>query len=74
MPLSLFNNADTPELPPWKVLIVDDEEDIHKDIGTIGMLKDAQLDNCDLPFWMSNNSWQEQFTKHLIHKEIKEII
>ena len=56
------------KIATWK------NNDIHKDIGTIGMLKDAQLDNCDLPFWMTNNSWQEQFTKHLIHKEIKEII
>lgn len=45
---------------------------VHKDIGTIEMLKNAQLDNCDLPFWTANNSWQEKFTKHLIHEEIKD--
>jgi response regulator RpfG family c-di-GMP phosphodiesterase len=29
MPLSFLEQVDTPELTPWKVLIVDDEEDIH---------------------------------------------
>ena len=29
MPLSLLNESDELVLPPWKILIVDDEEDIH---------------------------------------------
>ena len=48
MPLSLFNNADTPDLPPWKVLIVDDEEDIH--VVTKMALKRFELDDKKLTF------------------------
>lgn len=48
MPLSLFNNVDTPELPPWKVLIVDDEEDIH--VVTKMALKRFELDDKKLTF------------------------
>ncbi|MEF1284835.1 hypothetical protein QTN94_12870 [Vibrio sp. M250220] len=30
MPLELFREMDEPTLPAWKVLIVDDEADIHQ--------------------------------------------
>ncbi len=48
MPLSLFNESATPELPPWKVLIVDDEEDIH--VITKMALKRFVLDDKKLTF------------------------
>jgi len=48
MPLSLFNESAPPELPPWKVLIVDDEEDIH--VVTKMALKRFVLDDKKLTF------------------------
>ncbi|MCJ8319900.1 MAG: DUF3369 domain-containing protein [Colwellia sp.] len=48
MSLSLFNDVDPPELPPWKVLIVDDEEDIH--VITKMALKRFELDDKKLTF------------------------
>ena len=42
---------------------------IHKDIGTIEMLQSAQQDDCISPIW-SSSVWQEKFSKHPIHKEI----
>jgi mannose-1-phosphate guanylyltransferase len=56
------------KITTWK------NNNIHKDIGTIEILQNAQLDNCEPPFWDISNRWQEQFNKHSIHKEIKEKI
>ena len=43
---------------------------IHKDIGTIEMLRKAQLDVCDLPPWNIHNKWQRDFMQNPIHKQI----
>ena len=40
--------------------------DIHKDIGTVEMLKSAQQDGCDPPIWSDDNDWQIKFSKKLI--------
>ncbi len=48
MPLSFLEQVETPELIPWKVLIVDDEEDIH--IVTKMALKRFTLDERGLSF------------------------
>jgi len=56
------------KIATWK------NHNIHKDIGTIEMLKNAQLDICEPPIWGISNRWQEQFSKHSIHKEIKDNI
>jgi response regulator RpfG family c-di-GMP phosphodiesterase len=45
---SLFNEPEIPELPPWKILIVDDEEDIHT--ITKMALKRFELDQRKLVF------------------------
>lgn len=48
MPLELLREMDEPTLPAWKVLIVDDEADIHQ--VTVLVLKRFKLDNRPLEF------------------------
>jgi mannose-1-phosphate guanylyltransferase len=43
---------------------------IHRDIGTIKTLREAQTDNCDRPTWDGNNLWQQIFLDNPIHKFI----
>jgi len=45
---------------------------IHRDIGIIETLKEAQRDECDLPPWSDeNNKWQQIFLSNPIHKLIE---
>jgi len=44
---------------------------IHKDIGTIEMLKKAQQDNCEAPPWDIGNLWQQEFMKKPIYQELE---
>ena len=48
MPLSFLNNTNTQSLPPWKIAIIDDEEDIHT--ITKMALKRFTLDDRPLTF------------------------
>ncbi len=48
MPLSFLKNSPKPSLPPWKIVIVDDEEDIHT--VTKMALKRFSLDDRSLTF------------------------
>ncbi|MCG9648558.1 DUF3369 domain-containing protein [Vibrio brasiliensis] len=48
MPLELLREMDEPSLPPWKVLIVDDDADIHQ--VTVLVLKRFKLDDRPLEF------------------------
>jgi len=48
MPLSFIKDAIKPTLPPWKILIVDDEEDIH--VVTKLALKRFELEGRKLTF------------------------
>ena len=43
---------------------------IHRDIGTIEMLKEAQMDECENQMWDENSSWQQDFLTNPIHKLI----
>ena len=43
---------------------------IHRDIGTIKMLKEAQMDTCESPVWDEDNLWQQDFLNNPIHKLI----
>ena len=45
---------------------------IHRDIGTIDMLKKAQTDECKIPTWDENNLWQQIFLSNPIHQVIDE--
>ena len=45
-----------------------ENKNIHRDIGTIEMLREAQKDNCDSPIWSKNNLWQQFFLSNPIHK------
>ena len=45
-----------------------ENKNIHRDIGTFKTLKEAQQDQCIAPPWSKNNSWQQEFIKHSIHK------
>ena len=45
-----------------------ENQNIHRDIGTVEALKEAQMDKCETPPWSKNNSWQQEFIKHSIHK------
>ena len=54
------------KIATWK------NEEIHRDIGTIEMLTKAQTDNCNWIELDEINSWQENFIKHQVHKEINE--
>jgi mannose-1-phosphate guanylyltransferase len=41
---------------------------IHRDIGTIEMLREAQIDECEPLIWGGNNLWQQNFLNNPIHK------
>ena len=43
---------------------------IHKDIGTIEMLKKAQLDQCENQLEGKNSQWQQEFLRNPIHNLI----
>ena len=47
-----------------------ENQKIHKDIGTIEMLREAQTDECEKPIWSSDNLWQQGFLNNPIHKLI----
>ena len=55
------------KIATWK------NRNIHKDIGTIKMLQDAQQDRCRMPIWPVNNVWQDKFNGHPIHEEITKV-
>ena len=44
---------------------------IHRDIGDIQSLQEANLDEKDRNIYFSNNDWQEEFLKNDIHEMIK---
>jgi mannose-1-phosphate guanylyltransferase len=47
-----------------------ENKEIHRDIGTIEALKEAQNDQCERPVWNENSPWQQKFLKNPIHKLI----
>jgi mannose-1-phosphate guanylyltransferase len=49
-----------------------ENQKIHRDIGTIEMLKKAQTDGCKIPIWDKNNLWQQNFLRNPIHQVIDE--
>jgi mannose-1-phosphate guanylyltransferase len=53
------------KIATWK------NQGIHKDIGTIEMLKEAQIDKCDQPIWSEDSLWQQEFLKNPVHKMVK---
>jgi len=64
MPLSFLEQVETPDLIPWKVLIVDDEEDIHT--VTKMALKRFTLDERGLTFL---HAYSAKEAKELLVKE-----
>ena len=44
--------------------------EIHRDIGTINALREAQNDVCDFSLWNKDNSWQQYFLENKIHRLI----
>lgn len=64
MPLSFLEQVETPELTPWKVLIVDDEEDIHT--ITKMALKRFMLDERGLTFL---HAYSASEAKEILAKE-----
>ena len=47
-----------------------ENKNVHRDIGTIKMLKEAQMDKCDNPPWTEGSSWQQGFLSNPIHQLI----
>jgi len=47
-----------------------ENKNIHRDIGTVKMLREAQADKCDMPPWDINNIWQQDFLNNPIHNLI----
>ncbi len=45
-----------------------ENQKIHRDIGTIEMLREAQIDECEPLIWGGNNLWQQNFLNNPIHK------
>lgn len=64
MPLSFLKSSEKPSLPPWKIVIVDDEEDIHT--VTKMALKRFSLDERSLTFL---HAYSGQEAKELLSKE-----
>ena len=46
--------------------------EIHRDIGTLSMLRLAQSDPKPKNFWIRKDIWQKKFLKHPIHKQIEQ--
>ena len=51
-----------------------ENNEVHRDIGTIEMLRKAQTDECDSFLWNENNLWQQDFLNNPIHKLINSIV
>jgi response regulator RpfG family c-di-GMP phosphodiesterase len=64
MPLSFLAHEAPPQLTPWKILIIDDEEDIHQ--VTKMALKRFSLDNRKLSFL---NAYSAKEAKEILSKE-----
>ena len=47
-----------------------ENQNIHRDIGTVEALKEAQMDKCETPPWTEESSWQQDFLSNSIHKLI----
>ena len=47
-----------------------ENQNIHRDIGTVEALKEAQMDKCETPPWTEESSWQQDFLSNPIHKLI----
>jgi len=47
-----------------------ENKNIHRDIGTVEALKEAQMDKCETPLWTEESSWQQDFLSNPIHKLI----
>jgi len=47
-----------------------ENKNIHRDVGTIETLKEAQMDKCETPPWTEKSSWQQDFLSNPIHKLI----
>jgi len=48
-----------------------ENKNIHRDVGTIKTLKEAQMDKCETPPWTEKSSWQQDFLSNPIHKLIE---
>ena len=48
-----------------------ENKNIHRDIGTIKILKEAQMDKCETLPWTKESSWQQDFLSNPIHKLIE---
>ncbi len=48
-----------------------ENKEVHRDIGTIDTLKEAQLDDCLISIWDKSNAWQQDFLNHPIHNLIR---
>ena len=47
---------------------------IHRDIGTLGSLLEAQNDPKPNVDWLKLDSWQRKFENHIINKELKGLL
>ena len=47
---------------------------IHKDIGALPMLQQAQSDTQPTFYWPETDAWQKNFLKHPIHKQITKTV
>jgi len=65
------NDFSTEVLPSFLGKIATwNNQEVHRDIGTIKMLKEAQTDKCEGLVWNNNSSWQKNFLNNPIHKLI----
>jgi mannose-1-phosphate guanylyltransferase len=46
---------------------------LHRDIGTIQSLRQAQSDPRPKALWREADAWQAQFLQHPIHQELREL-
>jgi len=47
-----------------------ENKEVHRDIGTINSLREAQNDLCDFSLWTKCNTWQQCFLENKIHRLI----
>ena len=67
-----INDFSTEVLPAWIGHIATWHNDkIHRDIGTIDSLQQAQKDPIPKAIWKEKDFWSEKFLKNPIHKKIK---
>lgn len=57
-----------------KRIAVWENQGIHRDIGAVGSLVNAQMDPVPTIDWEDDDSWTQEYRRNLIHEELEKVI